>query len=84
MSGAIVIEGMERYVPEVGRLRVRVLIVHGLSVEHELIAAELKHQVELASKKCGREAEAVGKVLPCMGIVSPRIEIAPKERQFWP
>jgi suppressor of ftsI len=83
MSGAIVIEGMERYVPEVGRLRERVVIVRGLSIEHEPNAAELKRQVEISSKKCGGEAEAVDEVFTVNGIVRPRIEIAPKERQFW-
>ena len=83
MSGTIVIEGMERYVPEVGRLRERVVIVRGLSIEHEPNAAELKRQVETSSKKCGGEAEAVDEVFTVNGIVRPRIEIAPKERQFW-
>ena len=55
---------MERYLPEVGRLRERVLIVRGLSIEHEPNAAELKRQVEISSEKCGGEAEAVDEVLP--------------------
>jgi suppressor of ftsI len=84
MSGAIVIEGMERYVPEVGRLRVRVLIVHGLSIEHEPNAAELKRQGEISSKKCGGRSGGGGRSLTVNGIVRPRIEIAPKERPFWP
>ena len=47
MSGAIVIEGMERYVPEVRRLRERVLVVRGRSIEHDPNAAALKHEVEI-------------------------------------
>src|SRR5271166_1369182 len=42
MSGAIVIEGMERYVSELGRLRERVIVVRGRSIEHDSNAAELK------------------------------------------
>jgi suppressor of ftsI len=84
MSGAIVIEGMERYVPEVGRLRERVVTVRGLSIEHEPNGAELKRQVDLSSKSCGGEAaEAVEEIFTVNGVVRPRIEIAPKERQFW-
>src|ERR1700692_676232 len=47
MSGAIVIEGMERYVPEVGRLRERVIVVRGRSIEHDLNAAALRRAVEI-------------------------------------
>ena len=83
MSGAIVVEGMERYVPEVGRLRERVLVLRGRSIEHDPNAAALRSQVEIPSKGCGGEAEAVEEIFTVNGIVRPRIEIAPKERQFW-
>ena len=58
MSGAIVIEGMERYVPQVRQLRERVIVVRGRSIEHDPDAAELRHQVEIPSKGCGGEAES--------------------------
>ncbi|MGA9964381.1 MAG: multicopper oxidase family protein [Terriglobales bacterium] len=83
MSGAIVIEGMERYAPEVGRLRERVIVVRGRSIEHDPSATELMHQVEIPAKGCGGEAERVEEIFTVNGAVRPRIEIAPKERQFW-
>jgi FtsP/CotA-like multicopper oxidase with cupredoxin domain len=83
MSGAIVIEGMERYAPEVGRLRERVIVVRGRSIEHDPNAAELMHQVEIPATGCGGEAEQVEEIFTVNGAVRPRIEIAPKERQFW-
>jgi suppressor of ftsI len=83
MSGAIVIEGMERYIPEVGRLRERVVVVRGRSIEHDPNAADLKRDVEIPAKGCGAEAEAVEEIFTVNGAVRPRIEIAPKERQFW-
>jgi FtsP/CotA-like multicopper oxidase with cupredoxin domain len=83
MSGAIVIEGMERYVSEVGRLRERVVVVRGRSIEHDPNAAELRRDVEIPAKGCGGEAEAVEEIFTVNGAVRPRIEIAPKERQFW-
>src|SRR4030081_2242531 len=58
MSGAIVIEGMERYVPEVERLRERVIVVRGRSIEHDPNADELRHDVGVSFKGCGGEAEA--------------------------
>jgi suppressor of ftsI len=83
MSGAIVIEGIERYVPEVRRLRERVLVVRGRAIEHDPTAAELKRQVQIPSKGCGGETEAVEEIFTVNGAVRPRIEIAPNERQFW-
>ena len=83
MSGAIVIEGMERYAPQVGQLRERVIVLRGRSMEHDPDAAELRHRVEIPSKGCGGEAEAAEEIFTVNGAVRPRIEIAPKERQFW-
>jgi len=83
MSGAIVMEGMERYVSELGRLRERVIVVRGRSIEHDPNAAELKHEVEVPARGCSGEAEAVEEEFTVNGVLRPRIEIAPKERQFW-
>ena len=83
MSGAIVIEGMERYSHKVGRLRERVMVLRGRSIEHDPNAAELRRDVEIPSKGCGGEAEAVQEIFTVNGALRPRIEIAPGERQFW-
>jgi len=83
MSGAIVIEGMERYVPEVERLRERVIVVRGRSIKHDPSGAALMREVGIPAKGCGGEAEAVEEIFTVNGIVRPQIEIAPKERQFW-
>jgi suppressor of ftsI len=83
MSGAIVVEGIGRYVPEVERLRERVIVVRGRSVEHDPNAEALKRDVKTPAKGCGGEAEAVEEIYTVNGVVRPRIEIAPKERQFW-
>jgi suppressor of ftsI len=83
MSGALVIEGMERYAPQVRRLRERVIVVRGRSIEKDPLAAGLRQEVEIPSKGCGGEAEAVEEIFTVNGSIRPRIEIAPKERQFW-
>jgi len=83
MSGAIVIEGMERYVPEIDRLREQVIVVRGRSIEHDANAAALMREVEIPAKGCGGEAESVEEIFTMNGVLRPRIEIAPKERQFW-
>jgi|SRR5260221_679647 len=83
MSGAIVIEGMERYAPKVARLRERVIVLRGRSLEHDPNADELRRQVQIASKRCGGEKEAAEEVFTVNGAIRPQIEIAPEERQFW-
>ncbi len=83
MSGAIVLEGMERYVPEIERLRERVLVVRGRSIEHDPNATALEHDVEIPAKGCGGEAEKVEEIFTVNGVLRPQIEIAPNERQFW-
>jgi FtsP/CotA-like multicopper oxidase with cupredoxin domain len=83
MSGAIIIEGMERYVPEVKHLRERVIVVRGRSIKHDANAAALMRDVEIPAKGCGGEAEAVEEIFTVNGMLRPRVEIAPKERQFW-
>jgi len=83
MSGAIIIEGMERYVPEVERLRERVPIVRGRSIEHDPNATALKHDAEIPAKGSGGEAEKVEEIFTVNGVLRPRIEIAAEERQLW-
>jgi FtsP/CotA-like multicopper oxidase with cupredoxin domain len=83
MSGAIVIEGMERYVPEVRGLRERVIVVRGRSIEQDANASALMQRVEIPAKGCGGEAEAIAEIMTVSGVIRPRIEIEPRERQFW-
>lgn len=83
MSGAIVIEGMERYVPEVRSLREQVLVVRGESIEHSPEAAGLLRRVDAEPPSCGSEAEATGRVFSVNGEIRPTININPGERQFW-
>jgi suppressor of ftsI len=83
MSGAIVVEGMERYVPEVRRLRERVIVLRGRSTEHDPNATKLMQQVGISSRKCGAGVGAPEEIFTVNGAIRPRIEIAPSERQFW-
>jgi suppressor of ftsI len=83
MSGAIVIEGMERYVPEVRKLREQVLVVRGESIEHSSNAAALLRRLEAEPASCGSEHEATERVFTVNGELRPTIGINPGERQFW-
>jgi suppressor of ftsI len=83
MSGAIVIEGMERYYPEVRNLREQVLVVRGESIEQDADAAELLRRVDAQPPSCGSEAEGTDRLFTVNGEVRPTININPGERQFW-
>jgi len=54
MSGTIVVEGMERYVPEIRELRERVIVVRGLSIEHDPNANALRRRVDIPSASGGK------------------------------
>ena len=83
MSGAIVIEGMERYVPEVRDLHEQILIIRGRSISEDPQAASLLKRLEVASNSCGSQVEAPEEIFTVNGAVRPRIAIAVGERQFW-
>jgi FtsP/CotA-like multicopper oxidase with cupredoxin domain len=83
MSGAIVIEGMERYVPELRSLREQVLVVRGESIERRPDAAAFLRRVEAQALSCGSEHDEMDRVFTVNGEVRPTIHINPGERQFW-
>ncbi len=83
MSGAIVIEEIEAYFPELAGLPERVLVLRGRSIVEDPHSADLKQRVKLNSSECGGEAESPEEIFTVNGAVRPQIEIAPGERQFW-
>ena len=83
MSGAIVVEGIDRYVPELRRLRERILVLRGPSIEHDPNAAALRQRVGALPTTCGAEPEVAGRIFTINGAIRPQIDIAPGERQFW-
>src|ERR1700688_3342676 len=83
MSGAIVIQGMERYLPGVRTLREQVLVVRGESIEHGPDAIALLHRVEAQAPSCGNEPGEINRILTVNDEVRPTININPGERQFW-
>jgi FtsP/CotA-like multicopper oxidase with cupredoxin domain len=80
MSGAIVVEGMDRYVPEIRNLREQILIVRGRSVDNDPQATTLLQRVDVSSP-CGSQKPPT-EIFTVNGAVRPRIGIASGERQF--
>jgi FtsP/CotA-like multicopper oxidase with cupredoxin domain len=84
MSGAIVIDGIDRYVPEVRGMKERILVVRDAELKHnDPASAALAKRVAISSVSCGAEPEDPERIFTVNGAVRPRIGIAPGEKQFW-
>jgi suppressor of ftsI len=84
MSGAIVVEGIERYVPEVLNMRERILVLRDLVLPTD--SAERKRamkSVSMQTTQCGTAAEKPERAFTVNGGLRPQIDIAPGEQQFW-
>jgi suppressor of ftsI len=84
MSGAIVIDGMERYVPEVAHIRERVLVLRDqvLPDTDSAVSSKLQREVAL-SESCGSSVDSPKRIFTVNGVLRPQISIATGERQFW-
>jgi FtsP/CotA-like multicopper oxidase with cupredoxin domain len=84
MSGAIVIDGIERYVPELQHMRERILVLRDQVIgKDDSASSELMRRVELSTNACGASPEPPDRIFTVNGAVRPPIAIAPGERQFW-
>jgi FtsP/CotA-like multicopper oxidase with cupredoxin domain len=84
MSGAIVVEGIERYVPEVLNMRERIFVLRDLVLPSD--AAERKSVMEsvaMQTTQCGTAPEKPERAFTVNGSLRPKIDIGPGERQFW-
>jgi suppressor of ftsI len=84
MSGAIVVEGIERYVPALRHLRERILILRDVELhQDDQRSTSLEAAVEIPHTSCGEASGAPGRLFTVNGVVRPKIAIAPEEKQFW-
>jgi FtsP/CotA-like multicopper oxidase with cupredoxin domain len=84
MSGAIVVEGIERYAPEVRNMRERILVLRDFVLPQN--AAKRKavmESVEMQTTQCGTAPEKPEATFTVNGSVRPKIDTAPGQRQFW-
>src|SRR5437588_2053946 len=84
MSGAIVVEGIDRYVPEVRHMRERILVLRDLVLPTD--ATERKRVMEsvaMQTTQCGTAPESPERAFTVNGNLRPQIDISPGERQFW-
>jgi FtsP/CotA-like multicopper oxidase with cupredoxin domain len=84
MSGVIVVEGIDRYIPEVSNMRERILILRDLVLPKDKVERnKVMESVAMQTTQCGRAAEPPERAFTVNGILRPQIDIAPGERQFW-
>ena len=83
MSGAIVIDGMDRYFPEIKNMKEKILILRDAELEQGSSSDILKRAVRLAPYNCGAATGEPTRVFTVNGVVRPRIAVAPGEKQFW-
>jgi suppressor of ftsI len=82
MSGAIIVEGIERYAPMVVGLPEMVLILRGPAIKQDANGQAALKKVEAEVPGCGN-SEAPERVFTINGDLRPTLNIAPGERQFW-
>jgi suppressor of ftsI len=84
MSGAIVIDGIERYVPALQHMRERILVLRDQVIRKDDPAShELMRKVELSTSTCSTSNEQPERIFTVNGVLRPQIAISADERQFW-
>jgi suppressor of ftsI len=84
MSGAIVVEGIERYAPEVRNMRERILVLRNLVLPADPAERQsVMESVAMQRPQCGAATEKPEAAFTVNGTLRPKIDIAPGERQFW-
>jgi FtsP/CotA-like multicopper oxidase with cupredoxin domain len=83
MSGALVVEGIERYAPDVRMMRERILVIRAADIAHDQKAPAVRARVEVPRAVCGESHDEVDRVFTVNGVLRPEIAIQPGERQFW-
>ena len=84
MSGAIVVEGIDRYAPEVLNMRERILVLRDLVLPKDATKRKAAMEsVAMQTTKCGTAPEGPERAFTVNGSLRPQIDMAPGERQFW-
>jgi len=84
MSGAIVVEGLDRYIPELRSMEERIMVLRDVELDEQgAQRTRLMKQVAMQTPACGKSSEQPERVFTVNGVVRPKIEISPGEYQFW-
>jgi suppressor of ftsI len=84
MSGAIVVEGIDRYLPELRHMEERIMVLRDVELDEQgAQRSALMRKVSLQAQGCGSSTEQPERAFTVNGVVRPEIEISPGEHQFW-
>lgn len=84
MSGAIVIEGLEKYFPKITGLKEQILVLRDFDLTRAPKDAEkIRKAVDISDRSCGRATGAPMRVFTVNRVIRPKIPIAPGESQLW-
>ncbi len=84
MSGAIVVEGIDRYLPELRRMQERIIVLRDVELDAPNSQRDsVIQRVSMQSQSCGMATGQPERVFTVNGVLRPQIEIAPGEKQFW-
>jgi FtsP/CotA-like multicopper oxidase with cupredoxin domain len=85
MSGALVVEGIDRYVPEIRNLRERIFVIRERPVDphSSTKVAALEQSLGIPRIRCGSADQSLERVFTINNVLRPSVKIAPHERQFW-
>jgi suppressor of ftsI len=86
MSGALIIDGIDRYYPQLRHMRERVLILRDRDVwvERPEVRNRLLQQVAVPAEHCGTATDQLTeRIFTLNEEIRPQIPIAPGEQQFW-
>jgi FtsP/CotA-like multicopper oxidase with cupredoxin domain len=84
MSAPILVEGIDRYLPELRALGERIMVLRDVELdEHGAQRVMLMNKVDMQTPACGHSSDQPERLFTINGVVRPQIEIAPGERQFW-
>jgi suppressor of ftsI len=84
MSGAIVVEGIARYVPQVAGMTEQILVLRDFALDEDASSAgTLSKVVSRSHTRCGEATGQPARIFTVNGVIRPKIQISPGERQFW-
>jgi FtsP/CotA-like multicopper oxidase with cupredoxin domain len=84
MSGALIIDGIDRYVPEVRGMKERILIMRDAELRAHDPHPPLREKLaQLLDVRCSVSKQSPERIFTVNGVTRPAIPIAPGERQFW-
>jgi FtsP/CotA-like multicopper oxidase with cupredoxin domain len=84
MSGALIVDGIERYAPEVRSMRQQIFVLRDAVLKRNDTAAVAElARTEASNAACGSEPEGLRRLLTVNGILRPAVAIRPGEKQFW-